>query len=392
MELYQKTSFKAAVLSLSLLTIMSGAGVAPGIHKVAEAFPLVSETVIKLVISFPPLFMIFAALLSGFLGQFIKHKTLIIIGLLLFIFGGVGAGYMNSIPMILLFRAILGIGTGLILPFSTGLIAACFDGNTKTRLMGYSSATNSLGAIIGNILAGILAIKSWKYMFHIYWLGALVLLFIVIFLNHLPETRKEDSVKEKLPGKVYLYCLYAFLTMMVFYLIITNLSFFIDERQLGSSRITGFLFAVSSFTMLLAGIMIPYFVKLKRFFVFFVFMLISLGLFGIAQTMNLPLMFLSVISAGFGLGLLFPYLLNCISKDVPKKMSIKAMSIGMAAAWFGQFVSPLFFSGISNLTGLNSEIIFKGLSLIIMTLGVIILLFTYGNYLNRIHKKHNSKN
>jgi len=54
----QKTGFKAAVLSLSLLTIMSGAGVAPGIHKIAEAFPGTSETIIKLIISLPPLLMI----------------------------------------------------------------------------------------------------------------------------------------------------------------------------------------------------------------------------------------------------------------------------------------------------------------------------------------------
>ena len=72
---YQKTSFKTAVLSLSLLTIMSGAGVVPGIYKIAEAFPGTSETVIKLIISLPPLFMIFTALPSAFMEQFMKHSV-----------------------------------------------------------------------------------------------------------------------------------------------------------------------------------------------------------------------------------------------------------------------------------------------------------------------------
>ncbi|MEA2074566.1 MAG: DUF6064 family protein, partial [Euryarchaeota archaeon] len=55
--------FKTALLSISLLTIMAGAGVAPGISKIAYAFPDVSETMIKMVLSIPPLFMIFASLI-----------------------------------------------------------------------------------------------------------------------------------------------------------------------------------------------------------------------------------------------------------------------------------------------------------------------------------------
>ncbi|MEJ1730070.1 MFS transporter, partial [Escherichia coli] len=175
-----------------------------------------------------------------------KQKLLIIIGLIVFIIGGVGAGYMHTVPHILIFRAVLGLGTGIILPFSTGLIAGCFDGELKTRMMGYSSATNSLGAIVGNILAGILAVNSWHYMFHIYWMGALVLIVVLLFLNHLPDTHKEKKANEKLTGKVYRYSFYAFLTMMVFYLIVTNLPFFVDARGLGSPRTIGFLFAVNS--------------------------------------------------------------------------------------------------------------------------------------------------
>ncbi len=369
----QKTGFKAAVLSLSLLTIMSGAGVAPGIHKIAEAFPGTSETIIKLIISLPPLLMIVSALLSGILEQFVRRKTLIISGLVLFIIGGVSAGYMNTIPQILLLRAILGIGTGIILTFSTGLIAACYEGKEKSRLMGYSSAANCLGAIIGNVAAGILAVISWKYMFHIYWLGAPVLLGVLLFLHHLPEKKASEKTLDKLPARVFLYSFYAFLTMMVFFLIVTNLSFFVEERHLGSSKITGFLFAVNSFAMLVAGILLQYLLRLKKFLLPLVFVLIAAGIFGIAQTTVLPVLFLSVISAGFGLGVLFPYLLNYISNDVSKLLSVKAMSIGMASAWFGQFASPLVFGGIAGVTGLTMDSVFLYTSGIVLVLALFVL-------------------
>lgn len=374
METSQKTSFRIAVLSLSLLTIMSGAGVAPGINKIAEAFPDTSETVIKLIISLPPLFMIIAALLSGFIGKFIKHKTLIIFGLVLFIIGGVGAGYMHTIPQILLFRAILGFGTGIILPFSIGLIAAFFVGNERSKMMGYSSATNCLGAIIGNILAGILAVVGWSQMFHIYWLGALVLLCVLLFLNHLPENKQSKVVSQaKLPGSVFLYSFFAFLTMMVFFLIVTNMAFFVHLRELGSSKNTGYLFALNSLAMLVAGIMLPLLKKSGKMFLPGIFLLVSLGLFGIAKSVSLPVLCLSVFGAGFGLGALFPYLLNRISYNVPKELSVKAMSIGMASAWFGQFASPLIFGGIAAIIGLNMISVFLSVSAIVAIFALIVL-------------------
>lgn len=370
----QKTSFRIAVLSLSLLTIMSGAGVAPGINKIAEAFPGTSETVIKLIISLPPLFMIVAALLSGFIGKFIKHKTLIISGLVLFIIGGVGAGYMQTIPQILLFRAMLGFGTGIILPFSTGLIAAFFDGNERSKMMGYSSATNCLGAIIGNILAGILAVIGWSQMFHIYWLGAPVLLCVLLFLNPLPENKTNKAVTQvKLPGSVFRYSFFAFLTMMIFFLIITNMAFFVHLRDLGSSKTTGYLLALNSLAMLAAGILLPFLKKSGKIFLPGIFILVSLGLFGIAKSASLPIFCLSVAGAGFGLGALFPYLLNRISLNVPKELSVKSMSIGMASAWFGQFASPLIFGAIAAITGLNMISVFLSVSAIVAIFALTVL-------------------
>ena len=368
-------SFRAAILSLSLLTIMSGAGVAPGVYKIAEAFPETPVTIIKLIVSLPPLLMIISALLSGFLGQFIKHKTLIVTGLILFVIGGVGTGYMQTIPLILLFRGILGFGTGMILPFSTGLIAACFDGKEKVKMMGYSSASNCLGAMVGNTLAGILAIISWRYMFQIYWLGGLVLFLVILFLKDLPEG-KTQIIKEKLPGIVFLYGFYAFLTMMIFFLIVTNLSFIINLKKLGSTSITGYLFALNAFTMLLAGILLPKLLRLKNYLLPIIIGLIAFGIFGMAESETLLPMILSVLAAGFGLGTLFPYLLNTASQSISKSLSVKAMSIAMAFAWLGQFVSPLFFGGMASLIKLEMLTVFRIVSGITLTVAAVIFILT----------------
>ncbi len=374
---YNRSGFKTAILSLSLLTIMAGAAVASGTGKIAEAFPDAPKTLIKLIISFPPLFMIFAALLTGVLAQHMKSKPLIICGLVLFIIGGVGAGYTNSIAQLLLFRAILGLGTGMILSFSTGLIAACYEGAEKGKMMGYSFAANNLGAMIANILAGLLAVMSWRYMFYVYWMGLIPLILSLLFLNHLPDNRQNSSMEntrnksmEKIPRKVFQIALYAMGIMMVFYLIVTNLALIIGERGLGTSKTSGYLFAANCLVMLCVGISLSHTMRLKKVLVPICFLLISAGLFGIFKTSALPIMVISIVLCGSGIGFLFPYLLNLGSEDIPETQSIKAMSIAMAFAWFGQFLSPLFYGAVSSLTGLDSSYMFLLTSIIFIILAV----------------------
>lgn len=355
---YDRAGFRIALLSLSLLTIMSGAGIAPGLHKIAEAFPNTSATVVKLIITLPPLIMIASSLLSGVLGQLINHRVLIVSGIVLFIFGGVSGGFMQTIPQIMTCRVILGFGTGIILPFSTGLIAACYNGRKRVAMMGYSTAANSLGIIISNSLAGILAVISWRYAFHIYWFGGPVLLLVLAFLKDFPESQKHTAT-EKLPGSAYLYGLYAMAIMMLLFLIVTNVPFIVEQKGIGTARTTGYLFALNSFLMLIGSLSLPNLLKLRRYFLPLVIVLASTGIFGIAASDALPAMILAVSLAGFGLGAWFPYILNCITRNTSRSISVKAMSVGMACAWFGQFISPLFFGGIASVSGLAMLQIFQ---------------------------------
>jgi MFS family permease len=79
-------------------------------------------------------------------------------------------------------------------------------------------------------------------------------------------------------------------------------------------------------------------------------------------------MFISVVLSGAGIGSLFPYLLNLASEKMPETQSIKAMSITMAFAWFGQFLSPLLFGSVSFLTDLNTANLFLCTSIVFLIL------------------------
>lgn len=174
----------------------------------------------------------------------------------------------------------------------------------------------------------------------------------------------EHDTREKLPSSVFIYSFYSLIVMMTFFLIVTNLSFFVEMKGIGSTRVTGLLFALNSVIMLIAGVSLPSLLKLRKYFLSVTLIMVSLGMYGIAISESFSVMSPLVLMSGFGIGALFPYLLNAITGMIPKSLAIKAMSIGRATAWFGQFLSPLFFGGIASLFDLNMLTIFKGFSAI----------------------------
>jgi predicted MFS family arabinose efflux permease len=316
--------------------------------------------------------MIPSVIISSLLGKYLRHKTIIVAGLLLFIAGGAGAGTAHSFPQILFFRAMLGFGTGLFLPFSTGLIAACYNGRDRSRMMGLSFASGCLGAVVGNISAGILASYGWKQMFHVYWIGVPVLILVLFFLKNLPENgRAGEKESAALPLSVFKFSFFAMFIMMTFFLIVTNLSSLITSCSLGSSEITGIMLAANAIVMLAAGIMFPFLSKKGKHFTTTASCLIGFGLLGISIAQSTLFLGMSLLVCGFGIGSLFPYILVRTSSGISANASIKAMSVCMAFSWFGQFLSPLFFGKAASLLALSTGDMFLLVSVLFLLTGVL---------------------
>ncbi|TAJ11912.1 MFS transporter [Marinilabiliaceae bacterium JC017] len=299
--------------------------------------------------------MVLPALATGLLTRLLNAKTLIISGLTLFLIGGIGAGYTQTISHLLLFRAILGIGTGLILPFTTGLISQCYKNHEKEKMLGYSFAANNIGAIMGNLFAGLLATISWRAMFSIYWVALPVIVLVIFFLRDLPILNKKRLTIKRLPPQVYYHAISAFSVMVILFIIITNLSFIVEQSNLGSTKTTGILLSANALTMLSAGILFTKTKKLVSLFNPLLLMILSAGLWLLAHASTLPLLSIAIVLIGFSLGSLFPSILNKLTLCTTKSHSIIAISVVMALAWLGQFCAPIIFEFIYQYLSLSVE-------------------------------------
>lgn len=168
---HRRWKLMVAILTLSLLTVMAGAAVAPALGVIQEYFSDESKMMVQLIISMPAVFIAVTNLFFEKLCRICKAKTLTLIGLGMYIVFGCGAGLFSNIYLVLVCRALVGVGVGIIMPMSTGLITYYFTRDKQDVLMGYSSAMNMLGGVVATLIAGALAMISWRMSFLVYLLG-----------------------------------------------------------------------------------------------------------------------------------------------------------------------------------------------------------------------------
>jgi len=339
-----KKLVKPAVLSISLLIIMTGNTVSPALGEISEAFPIANASLIKMVLTLPSFVIIPFSFLSGKISAIFRKRKIIIIGLIIYIIAGLGGGLSRNIYELLIFRALIGIGMGLIMPFATSLIADFYEGTERTVMMGLSNATANLGGIIATLAAGILAIYSWRYIFLVYSV-AIIILLLVIFQLPEPSRQEANNKKSAINNKILLIAASAFFLNIAFYSVITNISLFMKSENIGNSGYSGIAMSFITLAGFLSGIFLRHLSKLlKRIRVPFAISIMSFGFLQLSGSSNLSSILISTFMIGFGLGILKPVLFLKAAEFTPRHSNALAISIISNSILFGKFVSPFFFN------------------------------------------------
>lgn len=181
-----------AIWSLSLAVDLPGLAVTPIEGQLRSIFSDATDFKIQLLTVLPNLVIIPFVLLSGKLSE-TRHKIAVIAaGTILYVIAGALSIFSGSLNMLIVLSCLLGAGCGLILPFSTGLIADVFTGKYRVKQMGIISAIGNVALVIATFVVGFLAAKSWHLPFLVYLLP-LVSLFLIPFLKKIPQSDYSES-------------------------------------------------------------------------------------------------------------------------------------------------------------------------------------------------------
>lgn len=186
-----------AIWSLSLAVNLPGLAVTPIEGSLRSIFTDATDFKIQLLTVLPNLVIIPFVLLSGKLSESNHKVTVIITGTVMFLVSGLLSIFTSSLTVLIFLSCLLGAGCGLILPFSTGLIADVFTGKYRVRQMGIISAIGNISLVAATFAVGFLVadnlMHTWHRAFIVYLIPVLSLV-LIPFLYRIPRREiKEDG-------------------------------------------------------------------------------------------------------------------------------------------------------------------------------------------------------
>ena len=338
---------KLALLLVSSLTIMSMITISASLPDMTNAFSDVpnGKKLVKLVLSFPGLFIALSAIVAGLVIDKFGRLKLLGTALIIYAIAGSSGYWLENIYLILAGRAVLGISVGITMTIVTTLVADYYQGKARQKFAGIQIAVMSLGGIIFITLGGILADISWRVPFLLYFFSILILPFTYLFLK---ELKKGDEVKKetkliKSPVVIWFVFVNVMLMWILFFIIPIQIPFYLKSIGVEKNSLIGIAIASSTFFSAIGAIS---FSKIKDQFGFKQifgagYFLMAIAYVCIAYGNSFGMIMLAMLLAGLGMGVMIPNANIWVMQLAPQE--IRGREIGrLTTFWFmGQFLSPI---------------------------------------------------
>lgn len=129
-------------------------------------------------------------LLAGRLGDLMGRKIIFVSGLFIFGLSSLAVGLSTSTEMMIIARAVQGIGSAIIAPTSLALLMDSYQGNLRMKAISYYGATAGIGSSFGLILGGWLTSAiSWRVGFLLNVPFSLLLIVLTLAKVHQNEIK-----------------------------------------------------------------------------------------------------------------------------------------------------------------------------------------------------------
>lgn len=337
-----KPGMMAALLTCSMLILMGGAAVTPGLPGMQSHFFEYSD-ITSFIITLPHLAVAIVGFLMGVLADRYGKVRILILSLIIFIITGTGSYFLDNIYAILVLRFLLGFGLAGIVCTVTSLIGCYYTGQQRIRMLGLQSAAMGVGVLILEVLGGALADMSWNAPFLVYLIAVPFLILVLLFLRE-PAEETLEAVNDngaKNDMKTIVACYIAILVgMIVIFSIPTQMPSYM-ELQLGvSATLMGLFLGFHGLGNTAFSILHRRFSQMTSSMnlIIIAFLILTVALvLPMFVAESVPVCVVTLIVAGFAVGLIVPSVSNSIIAASAPSNRGKVMGMYAVFLNLGQF-------------------------------------------------------
>ncbi len=375
---------KMTLLAAAGLTVMSGATIAPSLPAIAEHFSGTpnADLLTRLVLTIPALSIAVCAPLAGLIVDRYGRKRLLILATLAYVASGTSGVVLDTLPAILIGRALLGVSVAGVMTAATTLVGDYLSGTARARFLGLQSAFMAFGGVVVLSGGGLLAELHWRGPFFVY-LTALFLVPFMVATLYEPErtpqsmpsadSRDPDPAGASASGWRLIALIYAvaLATFVAFYMLPVQLPFYLKAMGVPEPSLAGL--AIASGALVAAVVSMSY-ARIRarlshRSIVALGFALMGVGYGIVAAADSYGVILAAMVMNGLGMGSVMPNLSVWLMARAPAALRGRAVGGLSASIFLGQFLSPLAVEPIAGPFGLATAYAVVGGLLILAAIG-----------------------
>lgn len=371
-----------AIWSVSAIVSLPGLAISPILDDMQSIFPHASELEVQMLESLPSLMIIPFMLLAGRWTVKGNKITLLVVGTAIFLLSGVWCTTSYTLVELIIASTLVGVGAGMIIPLSTGLVVDYFTGDKRVKQLGISSAVNNLTLVVATSAVGYLADVEWHLAFVVYLLPVVTLLLIPALSRTKPEPEPKSGAQNRqttlnvkiIVGLVLFYFAITYTSLIVTY----NTSYVASMAGMRSSE-AGVIISLFFLAIMAPGFMLNRIIAIFGRMVnlwSLVAMCIGLLLMSIPHPTATSLT-IGAILTGLGYGVMQPIIYDKAATNAPPHLSTLSLAIVMTTNYLAILVAPFMIDGIDYLFHVKDHTFAYLFNSIVVLIIAIITALTY---------------
>lgn len=354
---------KYILLSASLLVGTAGA-INANLPAIAAHFSDIPLTMVEMLTTVPSLFLMISVFVSSMVARKFGYKQTISIGLIIVSIAGITPLIIDNFYIILISRAMLGLGIGLFNSLLVSMINYFYKGET-TKLFGLQSSFEGIGGIIITFIAGQLLKINWQIPFIAYVIAIPITIIYIIGVPQvetkavlaantiLIKAKDRNEIVEK-PLKYWMYLSVMFCVAMLYMSYGIKISSLLTVQGYGSASDASIVIIALSLGGITAGLLFKKIIEIFNEATGILGLLIlSLAMYGMSISSSVLLTVVCGYLSGVGFKMFMPYLINKVNTGNYQNKSMKT-SLLLVAFNLGVFASPYGSVMIMNIFGTAS--------------------------------------